>query len=144
MKCLTDILITHGPPLAHLDSHINLCTSPNGCYALLTALWHARCMSLGIHMLGGVWRDAAQKAYEEVCAWSGLVSLFWWKMVAWLSTGRLMREDGATIMVNAASVRGPKDDQRLGAIAIEIRSFSSVHCDAAIRTCTAIFRETWA
>jgi len=31
-----------------------------------------------------------------------------------------MREDGATIMVNAALVRGLKDDQRLGAIAIEI------------------------
>jgi hypothetical protein len=31
-----------------------------------------------------------------------------------------MREDGATIMVNAASVGGFKDDQRLGAIAIEI------------------------
>jgi len=96
----------------------------------LTALWRVRPK---VHVFGhmhvgrGVelvrW-DAAQKAYEEVCAgragWSGLVRLVWWKIVAWLSTSRLMREDGATIMVNAASVGGPKDDQRLGAIAIEI------------------------
>ena len=33
----------------------------------------------------------------------------------------MIREDGdTTIMVNAASVGGFKDDQRLGAIAIEI------------------------
>jgi hypothetical protein len=127
---LTDILITHGPPLAHLDhSNINL-----GCYALLTALWRVRPK---LHVFGHIhvgrgvelvrW-DGMQKAYEEVCArragwWSGLVSLVWWKMVLWLwRKSRLMiREDDATtIMVNAASVGGLKDDQRLGAIAIEI------------------------
>jgi hypothetical protein len=68
--------------------------------------------------------DAMQKAYEEVCArrvgWSGLVSLVWWKMVAWFLGSRLIKEDSGTIMVNAASVGGLKDDQKLGAIAIEI------------------------
>lgn len=106
---LTDILITHGPPLAHLDSNINL-----GCYALLTALWHVRPK---VHVFGHihVWRgvelvrwDAVQKAYEEVCArragWIGLVSLVWWKIVVWFWGNHPIREDSATIMVNAASI----------------------------------------
>ena len=58
-----------------------------------------------------------QKAYEEVCEASGVVSLVCWKMVAWFWGSRL---DSATIMVNAASIGGIIDDQRLGAIAIEI------------------------
>ena len=37
---LTDILITHGPPLAHLEGNINLGKSTDGFYALLTELWH--------------------------------------------------------------------------------------------------------
>ena len=134
---LTDILITHGPPLAHLDhSNTNLGkSSTDGCYALLTALWRVRPK---LHVFGHIhvgrgvelvkW-DAMQKAYEEVCArragWNGLVSLVWRKIVLWFwRKCRLMpviREDGdTTIMVNAASVGGLKDDQRLGAISIEI------------------------
>ena len=80
-----------------------------------------------IHVRRGVelvrW-DAMQKAYEEVCArqarWSGLVSLVWSKMVSLIWGSHLIKEDSATIMVNAASVGGLRDDQRLGAIAIEI------------------------
>ena len=127
---LTDILVTHGPPLAHLDSNVDLGNSTAGCYALLMALWHIRPK---VHVFGHIhagrgvelvrW-DAVQKAYEEICAsragWSGLVSLVWWKMVVWLQRSRLIREDGTTIMVNAASVGGLFDDQRLGAISIEI------------------------
>lgn len=60
---------------------------------------------------------------EGVCArrvdWSGLISLIWWKMIMWFGGSHLISED-RTIMVNAASVGGLKDDQRLGAIAIEI------------------------
>jgi len=68
--------------------------------------------------------DAVQKAYEEVCArrvgWSGLIRLIWWRMIMWFGGSRPIGEDSATIMVNAASVGGLKDDQMLGAIAIEI------------------------
>jgi hypothetical protein len=70
--------------------------------------------------------DAMQKVYEEVCArrveWSGLISLIWWKMIMWFGGSHLISEseDSGTIMVNAASVGGLKDDQKLGAIAIEI------------------------
>ena len=42
-----------------------------------------------------------------------MVSLVCWKMVAWFWGSRL---DSATIMVNAASIGGVIDDQRLGAI----------------------------
>ncbi|KAF8876688.1 metallophosphoesterase domain-containing protein 1 [Gymnopilus junonius] len=120
---LTDILITHGPPLGHLD------LDRTGCYALLTALWHVRpkLHVFGhIHAARGVefvrW-DGAQKAFEEVCAgrvgWSGLIRLVWWTVVAWFWR-RHVGEDAATIMINAASVGGFRDDQRKGAIAIEI------------------------
>ena len=120
---LTDILITHGPPLGHLD------LDRTGCYALLTALWHLRpkLHVFGhIHAARGVefvrW-DRAQKAYEEVCAgragWSGFIRLTWWTVIAWFWR-RPARENAATIMVNAASVGGFRNDQRKGAIAIEI------------------------
>ena len=96
---------------------------------MLTALWHVRPK---VHVFGHIhigrgvefvrW-DGMQKAYEEVCArrvgWSGLISLIWLKMIIWFGGSHLIYEDG-TIMVNAVSVGGLKDDQRLGAIAIEI------------------------
>ncbi|KAG7089404.1 hypothetical protein E1B28_011092 [Marasmius oreades] len=118
---LTDILVTHGPPLAHLD------LDRAGCYALLTALWRVRPR---LHVFGHIhagrgvefvkW-DNAQKAYEDVCAgragWSGLIRLVWWRMVGWLWKGN--GEDGI-IMVNAASVGGFKDDQRKGAIVVRL------------------------
>lgn len=121
----TDILITHGPPLGHLDDKA-------GFYALLTALWRIRPK---VHVFGHIhvgrgvelvrW-DAAQKAYEEILAgragwWrGGLVSLVWCKVLTWFWRGNLLREDGTTIMVNAASVGGFRDDQKKGAIVIEI------------------------
>ncbi|KAK7468301.1 hypothetical protein VKT23_002815 [Stygiomarasmius scandens] len=118
---LTDVLITHGPPLAHLD------LDKSGCYALLAALWRVRpkLHVFGhIHAARGVesvqW-DSAQKAYEEICAgragWSGLIRLCWWSMIGWFWRGT--GEDG-TVMVNAASVGGFRDDQRKGAIVVEI------------------------
>ena len=130
---LTDILITHGPPLAHLDSGSNINfgkSTTDGCYALLTALWHVRPK---VHVFGHIhvgrgvelvrW-DAMQKVYEEVCArrvgWSGLVGLVWWKMVLWFWGSGLTVEDGVTVMVNAASVGGVRDDRRLGSITIDI------------------------
>ncbi|KAF9267944.1 metallophosphoesterase domain-containing protein 1 [Marasmius fiardii PR-910] len=118
---LTDILITHGPPLTHLD------LNKSGCYALLTALWRVRPR---LHVFGHVhaargielvkW-DNAQKAFEDVCAgrarWGGLMRLAWWTMVEWLWRGS---RDAGTIMVNAASVGGFKDDQRKGAIVVRL------------------------
>ena len=128
---LTDILITHGPPLGHLDNNISfrLEKSAAGCYALLTALWRVRPK---VHVFGHIhigrgvelarW-DASQKAYEEVLArrlgWRGLLTLVWFKVIAWFWRGS-RGEDGTTIMVNAASVGGFRDEQRKGAIVVEI------------------------
>ena len=120
---LTDILITHGPPLGHLDN------TAAGCYALLTALWRVRPK---LHVFGHIhvgrgvelvrW-DAAQKAYEEVLAgrarWTGLVTLAWSKLLTWFWRGSLGK-DGTTIMVNASSVGGFRDDQKKGAIVVGI------------------------
>lgn len=121
---LTDILITHGPPLAHLDA------DRHGCYALLLALWRVRPK---LHVFGhihagrGVERikwDRAQMAYENICAgrtgWGGLVKLLWYKLTAWLWKRSLGDGGVGTVLVNAAAVAGLRDDQKKGAIVVEI------------------------
>jgi hypothetical protein len=121
---LTDILITHGPPLAHLDA------DRYGCHALLFALWHVRPK---LHVFGhvhagrGVERikwDRAQMAYENICAgrtgWGGLVELLWYKLTAWLWKRSSGDHDVGTLLVNAAAVAGLRDDQKKGAIVVEI------------------------
>ncbi|EIM82068.1 metallophosphoesterase domain-containing protein 1 [Stereum hirsutum FP-91666 SS1] len=124
---LTDVLVTHGPPFSHLD------LNGAGCHALLAALWRIRPR---LHVFGHIhgargvehvrW-SRAQKAYEDVCAgqsaWGGLVRLVFWSVVErfnllWKTMGDRGREEG-TIMVNAA-VGGVRDEQRRGAIVVQI------------------------
>ncbi|PPQ96869.1 hypothetical protein CVT26_006056 [Gymnopilus dilepis] len=120
---LTDVLITHGPPLVHLDT-----AQHYGCYALLRALWRVRPR---VHVFGhchagrGVERvrwDEAQGVYEEVCAgrvgWMGLVWLVWYRVLGWMR-GR-GRGEARTVLVNASAVQGAKDSERVGAIVVEI------------------------
>ncbi|KAK7014143.1 hypothetical protein VNI00_019381 [Paramarasmius palmivorus] len=117
---LADIVITHGPPFAHLD------LNGTGCYALLKALWRVRPR---LHVFGHVhggrgvefvnW-DKQQQAYEDICAgkagWGGFARLTWWTLVGWFSPG----ETQGTVLVNAAAVGGLKDDQMKGAIVVDI------------------------
>ncbi|KAH7905117.1 metallophosphoesterase domain-containing protein 1 [Hygrophoropsis aurantiaca] len=125
---LTDILITHGPPSSHLD------LGRTGCYALLCALWRVRPQ---LHVFGHIhaargvehitW-GRVQRVYEDVCAeksgWGGLTKLVWWAVVGkvrlWLWGGDNLQERERTTLVNAAAVGGMKDDQRRGAIVVEI------------------------
>ncbi|KAI0692017.1 metallophosphoesterase domain-containing protein 1 [Cerioporus squamosus] len=119
----TDILVTHGPPFGHLD------VNGFGCYALLQAVWRVRPrLHVFGHIHGGrgvkyVHWDPAQKLYEEICAgragWCGLVRLLWYRLVTWI--WRTARSHG-TILVNAAAVggRGIRDDERKGAIVVQI------------------------
>jgi hypothetical protein len=76
----TDILITHGPPMAHLDLQ-------RGCIALLDALWRVRPL---VHVFGHIhaargveklfWGNT-QRVYEDICTrrnrwrWWGLLKL---------------------------------------------------------------------
>ena len=77
-----------------------------------------------IHAGRGVERikwDRAQVAYENICAgqtgWVGLVKLLWYKLTMW----RRSLGDGVdTVLVNAAAVTGLRDDQKKGAIVVEI------------------------
>jgi len=129
---LTDILVTHGPPFAHLD------LDRTGCYALLFALWRIRPQ---LHVFGHihaargiehiVW-DRTQSAYEDLLAgrvyfsfW-GLMRLVWWSVVERVRSRflvgwwRLGMRDRGTILVNAASIGGTRDDRKLGAILVDI------------------------
>jgi hypothetical protein len=121
---VTDILVTHGPPFGHRD-HDRM-----GCIALLAALWrvHPRLHVFGhIHAACGVeyvvW-DRAQRTYEDVCAgksgWSGLGRLVVWVVAG--KVGRLWsgRLEQGTVLVNAAAVSGLKDEQKRGAIVVDI------------------------
>ncbi|KAN0085819.1 Metallo-dependent phosphatase-like protein [Tylopilus felleus] len=123
---LTDIVVTHGPPFSHLD------LSRTGCYALLAALWRVRprLHVFGhIHAARGVERlawNAAQALYEDICAgrtgWVGLAGLVWWVAVEKLRKRFWVRDGdgGRTILVNAAAIGGLRDDERKGAVVVEV------------------------
>ncbi|KAJ7652236.1 Metallo-dependent phosphatase-like protein [Mycena rosella] len=112
----TDVLVTHGPPFAHLDS------GHAGCAALLAALWRVRPR---LHVFGHVhaarggervaW-GAAQRAYEDVCAgtggWGALVRLVLCAAMERLVGWGTPATEG-TVLVNAAAVGGFKDEERL-------------------------------
>ncbi|KAL0068696.1 hypothetical protein AAF712_004413 [Marasmius tenuissimus] len=130
---VVDIVVTHGPPYAHLDGKNWGTGIGQGCYALLTALWRVRPR---LHVFGHIhvgrgveavhW-DGKQRAYEDICAGRagiiGLVRLTWSTAVAWLSSlfgGQTNAE--AMILVNAAAVGGHRlvDDELKGAIVVDI------------------------
>ncbi|KAL2817574.1 Metallo-dependent phosphatase-like protein [Aspergillus granulosus] len=122
-----NILITHGPPKAHLDID---CL---GCSLLRKALWEKKCRPL-LHVFGHIhggygkevvsW-DSFQREYETVMESSSAFS-------RWLGLGRLVYhamigmipgrgdEKNQTIMVNAAAVGGVRDEKRRGAICVNI------------------------
>lgn len=120
----TDILITHGPPKAHLDlGHM-------GCLFLRRALWgmkHKPLLHVFGHIHGGYGEDVAlwdsfQRAYEAVMdgesKWMNLGLLAYSWLVGWF-TGWTKNEQ-ATVMVNAAAVGGVRDEKRRGAICVDI------------------------
>ena len=135
-----DVLVTHGPPLGHLDRGA-------GCAVLLSTLWRVRprLHVFGhIHAARGIERvrwDDVQPAFEAVCAsadadagvgarWALLVRLVWRAITANLSAwwwGRRTRRmwGRETMLVNAASVGdGPsmreEDGERRGAIVVDV------------------------
>lgn len=133
-----DVLLTHGPPLGHLDHGA-------GCAALLSALWRVRPR---VHVFGhihsgrGVERvtwDDVQPAYEAVCVgaeaaagvgaqWVEFVRLVWRAVTAKLSVwwwGRRARRmwGRETVLVNAASMGdepGEQREERRGAIVVDM------------------------
>ena len=60
-------------------------------------------------------------AYENICAgqtgWVGLVKLLWYKLTMWK---RSLRDGVGTVLVNAAAVTGLRDDQKKGAVVVEV------------------------
>ncbi|KAF8064112.1 metallophosphoesterase domain-containing protein 1 [Lyophyllum atratum] len=120
----TDILVTHGPPAHHLDA------GGSGCAGLLQALWHVRprLHIFGhIHAAHGVERvgwSQAQMAYERVCTskggWKGALYVVWSATRAWLGARPRFCAGRDTVLVNAASIGGLKDEKRRDAIVVDI------------------------
>lgn len=115
-----DILITHGPPRAHLD------TLRLGCPALLDELWRVRPR---LHVFGHVhegygteWLDfdAVQEAYERtVVAGGGL-----WNVarlvVAFVQAVLGPRTEARSLLVNPCLVGGLRDDERRKPVVVHI------------------------
>lgn len=120
-----DVLITHGPPRYHLDFTC-------GCIGLLKALWKTKPT---LHVFGHIhgargmevvdWSDD-QAAYESIVSGeSG-----WWKLpvlvhgwiVKRLYNGHEKRKsrNTLTMLVNAASVTGARDEKVNEAIVVDI------------------------
>jgi predicted phosphohydrolase len=131
-----DVLLTHGPPLGHLDRGA-------GCAVLLSTLWRVRprLHVFGhIHAARGVERvtwDDVQPAFEAVCVnadanagtgarWAQFVKLVWRavtaKLSAWWWGRRARRMWGReTVLVNAVSVGARRgDNERRGAIVVDL------------------------
>lgn len=121
----TDILITHGPPFAHLDLDEHY-----GCYSLLQRIWHVRPR---LHIFGHIhagrgvqkiqW-DQVQRAYEDVLAgrakWGALLRLLWYTLMKWSAFGRTALFTELTTFANAAAIGGLRDEERLGAVIVDL------------------------
>ncbi|KAB8356501.1 hypothetical protein FH972_024084 [Carpinus fangiana] len=120
----TDILVTHGPPKAHLDSSELGITA--GCPHLLRALHYARPR---IHVFGHIHAghgletirfDKATVAYERIVVLGeGLGMLL---SLLWASAMKLVCNDAGheTVLVNAAAVKGNHGEEQMPAIIITI------------------------
>lgn len=116
----TDILITHGPPRAHLDL-LNL-----GCNHLLDEVWRVRPY---LHVFGHVhegygkewlYYDGLQMAFEKaVIARGGLFNLLRVIKEALLWCWAPMKAP-KTLLVNPSMVGGLRDDQRRKPIVVTI------------------------
>lgn len=115
-----DILITHGPPRAHLD------TLRLGCPALLAEAWRVRPR---LHVFGHVheghgseWLgfDALQEAYERtVVAGGGLWNVV--RVMAEFFRGVLRpATESRSLLVNPCMVGGLRDDERRKAIVVHV------------------------
>lgn len=118
----TDILVTHGPPAHHLALEY-------GCLALLDAIWRIRPK---LHVFGHIhagrgtetinWTKG-QRKYERIAGgdggwWDLLVLVIRTTPVLWKK--RLDNKSHRTVLVNAASVGGFRDEKRNHAIVIDI------------------------
>lgn len=116
----TDILITHGPPRAHLDL-LNL-----GCPGLLEELWRVR---PALHVFGHVHEgygseylkfDDLQRTFERtVVARGGVCNLLWTAWAAFRSmwSGQSIAH---TVLVNPAVVGGLRDDEKRRPVKVAI------------------------
>jgi predicted phosphohydrolase len=121
----TDILITHGPPMFHLD----MCGL--GCPALLDALWavHPRLHVFG-HIHGGQGMDVArwdhsQQLYESlmqkklgICALFKLLLATCQDLLATMFG--LDNVDGSMLLVNAAICGGSRDKDICDVVVIDL------------------------
>ncbi|KAI0353856.1 Metallo-dependent phosphatase [Trametes cingulata] len=118
-----DILVTHGPPSAHLD------LGRAGCTELLQAVWQVRPR---VHVFGHIhggrgvehasW-SRVQQAYEDVstgrAGWMGALSVVYAAVRSKLGRTPSTGSEDGTIFVNASSVGGMRDELIREAIVVE-------------------------
>ncbi|KIM46941.1 hypothetical protein M413DRAFT_39469, partial [Hebeloma cylindrosporum] len=118
-----DVLVTHGPPRAHVDGPTRY-----GCDALLDAVWRVkpRIMVCGhVHAGRGMewlkW-DGAQQTWEGVVrrgntvGWGGMLVGVWQLLCAWLGGGT----EDASLILNCAIVGGARDQLVRNAVVLDI------------------------
>ncbi|OJJ39678.1 hypothetical protein ASPWEDRAFT_387307 [Aspergillus wentii DTO 134E9] len=121
----TDILVTHGPPRSHLDlGHL-------GCQYLLQSLWSMKnkpLLHVFGHIHGGYGRetllwDSFQETYERMmnrqCSWMNLLKLVYYAVSRILSS-RVCPKGIRTVLVNAATIGGLRDEKRREPISVVI------------------------
>lgn len=116
----TDILITHGPPSAHLDL-LRL-----GCPGLLKELWRVRPT---LHIFGHVHEgygqewvafDGVQEAYERVVIAGGGLWCLLGLVGVLLRCLRFPFREAKCLLVNPCAVGGLRDDQRRAPVKVLI------------------------
>lgn len=115
-----DILITHGPPRAHLD------TLRLGCLALLGEVWRVRPR---LHIFGHVhegygtdWLgfDAVQEIYERTIVAGGGVWNVMRLVAAFVRAMFRPATEARSLLVNPCMVGGLRDDERRKPIVVQI------------------------
>jgi calcineurin-like phosphoesterase family protein len=117
-----DILVTHTPPMGHLD------VNNSGCQSLLDELWRLKrkpCLHICGHIHAGYGKewldfDGLQRAYERVVIAKGGIFTLLWFLCQFVIFRIVLRKSAPTLLVNASYLGGLRDEKKRDPIVVEI------------------------